>query len=80
MGNLIKIKFTKKASEYPEECIKTIYNKFPDFFKGSEIVEKDTENDKFFLKIYVNKSDNATSRFCVNEISKNSRIFKVEML
>ena len=76
MGCLFEIIFTPKASEGDDSPLPGLFWNYRTFFRRCKIVEQRKENEKCIIKIYVRYTENKTSDFLIETLSRDKRIEK----
>ncbi len=76
MGCLFKIIFTQKASEGDESPLPGLFWSYRTFFRKCKIIEQCKENGKYIIKIYVRCTENKTSDFLIETLSRDKKIEK----
>ena len=77
MGCLIRIQFTKKASEEPSLAF--IF-KYAGFFAKAKVVSQDKEGGKFVVMVYVHWPENKVSDTIVNVFNYDRSMEKITIV
>lgn len=76
MGCLFEIIFTQKASEGEGSPFGDLLWRYRTFFRRCRIVEERKENEKCIIKIYVRHTENKTSDFLIERLSRDKKVEK----